>query len=455
MHTRTKNAELDATQKAVDEAPLWVESQNIRCKIGSPLSLKVLFRRRMNLTKFRLAGALWLTGTLLIHALVFWNFREFLWKGYPDFTIYYAAGTMVRRGLGHQLYDNAKQYAIQREFASGVANRLGALPFNHPPFEAIFFTPLSCLSYHSAYLLWAAANLAILAMLPVLLRPHVSLLNAFSAPVWILMSLAFFPVFLALMQGQDTVLLLLLYALVFVSWRNGNLVSTGAWLACGLFKFHLVLPFLALWLIAEKDSARRGRFACGFGTVTFVLVSASIALIGFREAMFYPRYVLGLEASGGGGSIYPLVMPNLRGLLSLISPHLPHLNWLVISLSAIVLVAAAWVAKSRDLDATGFALFAFATVLVSYHTLVHDLSILVLPLLLLAAYWEEGRVKGGWSRWAIMTGGIALIFSPLQVILLIRYSRYAWIGLAVLLCFAGVSREQILRPRKCTDAGRV
>ena len=78
----------------------------------------------------RLKGAvfLYLTGMVMIHAVVFWSVRESVRKGYSDFTIYYCAGTIVRRGLGHQLYDNVTQFKVQREFSPEVAIRLDALP---------------------------------------------------------------------------------------------------------------------------------------------------------------------------------------------------------------------------------------------------------------------------------------------------------------------------------------
>ncbi len=82
-----------------------------------------------------------LAGTLLIHAFLFWHEREIIGKGYPDFTIFYSAGLIVRHGLAHQLYDNARlqSYRVQRDFASGVVTRHGNLPYNHPAFETLIF----------------------------------------------------------------------------------------------------------------------------------------------------------------------------------------------------------------------------------------------------------------------------------------------------------------------------
>src|SRR5580704_9332227 len=96
----------------------------------------------------RSAGKLlviFLTGMVLMHALVFWSLREKIRQGYPDFSIFYTAGTIVRQGLAGRLYDTGLQFQIQRQFASQVFIRQGALPYNHPPFEALIFAPLALL----------------------------------------------------------------------------------------------------------------------------------------------------------------------------------------------------------------------------------------------------------------------------------------------------------------------
>lgn len=394
----------------------------------------------MDLAKFRLAGALWLSGTLVIHALVLWNTKDLILRGYPDFTIYYTAGTMVRNGLGHQLYDPASQFQIQEEFTSGKTTRAGALPFNHPPFEAVIFAPFSYLSYRSAYLSWCAANLVMLSALPFLLRPHIPVFMRLPGPVWSLAGLAFVPVFITLLQGQDSILLLFLYGLAYVSLKKRDLRIAGATLACGLFKFHLVLPFLALLCISEKEAKRRWALLYGFFSVVAILVLVSIAVVGLQNLISYPHSVLALETSSAGGAIRSSDMPNLRGLLSLLLPGLSNLDLPIILLSFVVFLVAAWATRSagRDSEPLTFSLSLIATVLVSYHTLGHDLSILVLPLILQAGWILSDRFRR--PRLEILIGCAALLFSPLQLVLAMRYHQLGWITLAVLLWFAGLVR---------------
>jgi hypothetical protein len=419
----------------------------IRCGVFSEL---------MQLSRLKFAVVLWILAALLTHAFLLWSTRDLIGKGYPDFTIYYTAGTIVRRGLGQQLYDSTRQFAVQTEFASEVKTRGGPLPFNHPPFEALLFVPLSCISYRAAYWLWWLTNVAILTILPVSLRRHIPLLSTMPAPIWTFASFAFFPIFLALLQGQDTILLTLVYALAFISLRRGRFISAGGWLACGLFKFHVVLPFLALLLTWERSSGPRKRILYGFFSVTALLGVISIALVGVRQLMFYPHYVLALEATKAGGAIQVSDMPNLRGLLGLLFPLWTHLPWLTISLSAILFLIAAWSARSVESDPQGlvFSLLLLATVLISYHALGHDLSILFVPLLLVAQWLQTSRSEAGWARFAILIGAIVVLFSPLDVVLLMRYNRFAWITLAELACLAGLAREVKSRsPQLATQMG--
>ena len=421
----------------------------------------------MKITNLRPVGKLYVVGVLLIHLLVVWNARELILKGYPDFTIYYTAGTILRQGMGHTLYDDSVQFQVQRTFAPQVATRLGALPFNHPPFEAVLFVPFTYFPYRVAYLLWSLANLAMLAALPILLRRHVPLLRDWPGPAWTVtaVSLAFFPIFFALLQGQDAILLLFLYSLAFLSWKNDRLVTSGAWLACGMFKFHLVLPFLFLMLIQEKRAQGRRKILTGFVLVGIVLAAVSVAAVGVRQIISYPHYVLGLEKTMAMGAIMPSDMPNLRGLLYLMASNsaskTQYFEMLAIFVSGVLYLLAAWISalpeNDRDSDPgrrqdLKFSLAVFATVLVSYHGLGYDLCLLALPVLLIVGQLGRKIRMPLWTSATISAGLAVLLFSPLQLVLLMRYNHLALLGWPLLFCFVGLAGT-ILAGR--TPAGEV
>ena len=84
-------------------------------------------------------------GMLCLHLFLFINLRGRIEQGYPDFTAFYTAATLLRHGLGHQLYNPKIQYEAQESFAGNISSRRGPLPYIHPPFEALIFLPLTLL----------------------------------------------------------------------------------------------------------------------------------------------------------------------------------------------------------------------------------------------------------------------------------------------------------------------
>jgi hypothetical protein len=393
----------------------------------------------MQASKLKSAVLLCLIGMVMIHAAVFWSVRESVRKGYSDFTIYYCAGTMVRQGLGHQLYDDTTQFKVQREFSPEVAIRLGALPYNHPPFEAVLFVPFTYVPYPSAFALWALANLAMLIGLPFMLRPHLPLLQNYPWPLWVLASLGFFPIFLALLQGQDAILLLFLYALAFVFLKKDRDIFAGGWLALGLFKPHLVLPFIFFLLVQG-----RRKVLYGFLLIAAMLALASGAIVGWEGMMLYPRYVLHLEDTLARGAIVPWDMPNLRGMLDVLFLGVPHIVTAILVISfGLLLFTALECRKSRqeNLFDLKFSLAAVATVLVSYHAMVYDLSMLMVPVLLLAnELLGKGKFRG-YRNGFLVTAVATFFFPPLLLVLSMRDHRSALLGWVLLLWFSGIAQE--------------
>ena len=385
---------------------------------------------------------------VMIHALVFWRVRESVRKGYSDFTIYYCAGTIVRRGLGPQLYANVTQFKVQREFSPEVVIRLDALPYNHPPFEAAFFAPFASLSYPSAFALWALANLAMLISLPFLLWPELHHLQNYSPLFEILASLAFFPIFFTLLQGQDAILLLFLYTLAFLCLKKNRDILAGGWLALGLLKPHLILPFILLLLVQGRK-----KVLYGFLPMTAVLALVSIAVVGRQGMLLYPGYVLRLEDTMARGAIMPSDMPNLRGILYVLLRGDSYVGTVALVASVGLLLFTAWRSRRRaSLIDLNFSLGVVATVLVSYHGLGYDLSMLMLPILLLANELlgkdkdKDGKDKvRGWPDFLTIAAIAVLSFSPLSLLLLMRSNRLALMGWAVLMLFCGIAGQMSSR----------
>ncbi len=355
-----------------------------------------------------------LAAMIVLHAWMCFRLRQEIATGYPDFTIFYTAGKCILRGDGRQLYDLKTQFAIQREFASAVKQRENALPFNHPPFEALLFAPLARLPYVAAYLVWAVFNIALILGLWTLLRPRLPSLHAFLPTLPLLAMFAFFPVVIALLQGQDSILLLFLYGLAFSALATGRNFVAGVCLGLALFKFQLVLPFVLVLLVR-----RQWRAVAGFVVTAFGLLMVSAAVVGWNGVLAYPGFVLRLSRSGAQAGIDPRGMPNLRGLVAgALQLAGPPATVVIIALSMALLALAAhwWREQAGRQFVLGFSLCLTVTIIASYHLLTHDLSLLILPILLLSELLVSGEIVGPSRR--ILVASIAVLFlTPLYAVL--------------------------------------
>jgi hypothetical protein len=251
--------------------------------------------------------------------------------------------------------------------------------------------------------------------------------------------LAFFPVFAALLQGQDSIPLLLLFSLAYIAFRKNQDYGVGCWLGLGLFRFHLVLPLMLILLLHRK---RRALFA--FLLVALSLGLVSIATVGLREALQYPTYIWSVENSTGSATSLVSAMPNLRGFVHMMLPWTPRVAIAVSVLSTLILLVASFhwhddnVSERFDLS---FSLAVVMSVLVGYHVLAHDLVLLLLPFVLLANHFAQaGLPKHGKSAVLLVPMSL-LLLSPLQMLLWFRYGMLSLLAPVLLLWFYGIMRE--------------
>ena len=225
-----------------------------------------------------------LAGFALLHGLIFWQLHDSIFRGYGDFASFYTAGKIVQQGESARLYDRGLQWQVQQQFASSVKIRNGPLPYIRPPFEALLFLPFAYLDYPVAFVAWTAVNVLVLLTVPFLLVRETGAWAPVPSPLARgFLSLGFFPIAFDLVQGQDSILLLMLLALAFMSLQKGSELRAGAWLGLGLFKFHLVVPLFLVLLLT-----RRMKATVGFIGVASVLGLLSVAVVGWPALVGYP-----------------------------------------------------------------------------------------------------------------------------------------------------------------------
>src|SRR6185503_3160846 len=277
-------------------------------------------------------------------------------------------------------YNYDTQREVQRPLFPGVETREDALPWVHPAFETLIYVPLTFLSYSKAIATWILINVFILVLLSGWLPSYLPSRKMLARILLLLSILATFPVLVTLIQGQDCILLLLLYALAFICLKKDRPALAGCILAFGLFKFQLVMPFAAILLLQ-----RQWKFISGFAVASIVPIVGSVVIAGSSGTMEYLRFLLRFSQSPlDQFEIEPSKMPNIRGILYSVTGGALSNKYLFIAtiIGSIVLIAWAIKATRSSTLEVRFAIAMLVSLSASYYLFVYDLTLAVLPLFL-------------------------------------------------------------------------
>jgi hypothetical protein len=325
------------------------------------------------------------------------------YRGLCDFRQLYTAGYMVRTAQSAQLHDFAASERLQNEI---VGPAVGALPFNHLAVESLFFAAFSLLPYRAAYVAFLFLNIALLGVAFWLLRPYLSSLTE----VWTLATgaifVGFLPTTLALTEGQDSILLLVLFVAAHCALDRGNEARSGALVGLTLFKFQYGLP-IALLFIAW----RRWRFVSGFTVTAAAIGAISIGLTGIDGFVAYVHSLTQMSAyfNRAYGVLYGIhldLMPNIRGLVGMFTPGASPALLITALLSVLVF---SWTATRR----ASLPLALLAAILVSYHHLITDTTMMILPAgLALAGSLTKEAGGGVRNQMAVTILAAAILVAP-------------------------------------------
>lgn len=385
--------------------------------------------------------AAFLIAMAAAHAVVAWKERPQIARGYGDFSSLYTSGLMVRSGMGHQLYDRREQWRLQQELFPEVAIRRGPIPFMRPPFEALFLAGFSYFAYPTALAIWSAVNLALLGLTLWILKRSAPVLSVY--PVWAetILCLGLFPVFLDLYQGQDAILLLFLVVLAFRALTLERDGVAGLYLGLALFKFHLTLPIVIMLVLAG-----RRRVLAGLVPTAVVLMAVSCAIAGPSVLYLYPAYLLKLNHDAGAGMVTAQSMPNLRGILTTwvgSAPYPGPIHWALLPAALAAMGYTGWAWKrgmKTGLAALvpGFSLALTAAILTSYYAYCYDMTLLIVPLLLVGGGLPASANMSTQTRRVLNAAALLLICTPLYWALAVRLNL---LFLPMLLLAAGLILE--------------
>ena len=294
--------------------------------------------------------------------------------GAADFRMLYAAGTMIRTGHAARLYDFDYEQQVQEKV---VGPSPTTLPYMYPLYAALPAAPLSRLPYRVAYLAMLALNLAILLAASFVLRPYLPALTRLWPPLPAIIFLAFLPVGIALLQGQVSLILLLLFCAAFTTIQRNRSFAAGLLLSIALIKPHVVLPTILLFAIW-----RNWRLVAGFAVGALGLGTISLPFAGMAGLATYARFMLNAASTGSLGAaqnkydMFSGRMPNLHGFFVTISGG-AHWGTVLVIISSLAVLT--WTA----LQPPSLPRAIVASILVSYNLHPHDLSLLLIPICLI------------------------------------------------------------------------
>src|SRR5947208_8744951 len=214
-----------------------------------------------------------------------------------DFLGFRTGGQLFWQDRTH-LYDLERQLAVETSIlAPHPLPRV--LPYNYPPFFTLLLVPLAWLPFSLAYATATVLNLLCLALT---LRLLIRRLELGSDQTFWLLLIAFCarPVYMTLLQGQTSLLALLLLTLYVLDLQEGREVRTGAWAGLLLFKPQL-LP-LPLLILAWR---RCWRGLLVFMTVLAILSLLSLVLVGVEGLQQHVLLMRQMAAADGMAGIHP------------------------------------------------------------------------------------------------------------------------------------------------------
>ena len=278
------------------------------------------------------------------------------------------------------------------------------------------FVPLAWLPLQASYLVWAVAQLGLLAWLMWRLWTVVAAdWSRDERLVLVAASLAASPLLITFLQGAFSLLVCVAVTEAYIGLRARRDGRAGAWLALASIKPQAVVTLGVMLFVG-----RRWRAIAAGAVVGLVLAAVATVVLGPRIWTDYLGFLSRYVSTFDEFSVRPSVMWNIRGTLTLlIGPDQAAGQATLINTVGLVgqlagLAAVAWLWRGRwdptsvDFDLR-FALTLVIGLLTSPHLNPHD-DLLLVPAAAIAYRGLRQRADGGWI-------GLALALSPLVILL--------------------------------------
>ena len=321
-----------------------------------------------------------------------------------DFIAFYSAGRVVESHGFASIYNTEYQQRVEQEVVGFPLAKGQVLLYNHMPYLAPLLALIMSADYVASFVRWVLLLLSIYLIGTQFLIQ--SLFVAESKDIRFALftgTLTFLPLFISLWHGQDTAFLYL--GVVF--WCIG-LLRKQDWVSAVGLALITVRPhisiILALPLLFNNQRAWwRSMLLIG------VLALVSVLLLNVQGTLGYVNLLL-VSSDATWFGMNPAAMFNLLGLL-LRTMHFPNANiasvvgWLIYG-AGILLICVLW-RRSNILNGRLLGFSILIAVITAPHLHLHDLTLLIFPLLFVV---QDRLVTRSEPRWVLLPVGASLIF---------------------------------------------
>jgi hypothetical protein len=328
---------------------------------------------------------------LIWYGIIMWHFKPD--PTHPsDFIIFYTAGRIAVSGRYDLIYNLEAQSVVHQELLGVPLGVDQFLPFNHPPIFVPLMRMIAVGNYTASYWGWLAILTAFLAVAMIVFNRlmQVEKIEAGSRWLFILVSVLFYPLFISLFRGQDSIIVFLGVMLWMYGLLSNKDVLSGAGLAMAILR-----PQIAL-MLAIPFLFKRRKVWWWFCVFASLLSIYSLLLVGWKGVRDF-FFLIGVSAQGQWYGMEQRAMLNFTGLVMRLFP-LGNLNiihavaWGLFCGGLVIL--SIWWKRSPEIRLRHIVVAVTFSVFAAPHLFYHDLTLLLIPCLGvgLAAY-RANRMK--------------------------------------------------------------
>jgi len=306
-----------------------------------------------------------------------------------DFISFYTAGQIAwQNGFSH-VYDLQLQQHVQEKIVGFNIAPEQVLPFNHMPFLIPLLALIALPNYIVSFILWDLLLLS--AYIVGFYFLFKSLPPSIKSPAVVIGISLFYPIFISIVDGQDTAFLFLTLTFFVYAMRIEKYDWAGIALAFSFIRPQVTLFIAIPFLMAVK----KGRWA--FMITAAALAGISVLLLSWSGVVNFLNIIL-LTANNSLLGIKPEEMLNLLGLLtrSFQPGSSSIINWVADGSFVIgtAVFSIAWLQK-RMIDFSLLGATIIGSVFFSLHLHFHDLSLLVIPFMMaLSLVFSKTKIAG-------------------------------------------------------------